>query len=43
MKTGKGIVVLTNSENGELFINESANSVAIVYDWKGFYNPPLKS
>lgn len=42
MKTGKGIVVLTNSENGELFINELVNSVAIVYDWKGFHNPPVK-
>ncbi len=42
MKTGKGIVVLTNSENGEMLINEVVNSVAIAYDWKGFYNPPVK-
>jgi len=42
MTTGKGIVVLTNSENGEMLINEIVNSVAVTYDWKGFYNPPIK-
>lgn len=42
MRTGKGIVVLINSENGEMLINEIVNSVAIAYDWKGFYNPPVK-
>jgi len=42
MKTGKGIVVLTNSENGEMLINEIVNSVAVTYDWKNFYNPPIK-
>ncbi|UIR56980.1 beta-lactamase family protein [Sphingobacterium sp. SRCM116780] len=42
MTSGKGIVVLTNSEHGEPLINEVVNSVAIAYNWKGFYNPPIK-
>jgi CubicO group peptidase (beta-lactamase class C family) len=42
MESGKGIVVLTNSENGEMLINEIVNSVAVVYNWKGFYNPVVK-
>ncbi|KQN36154.1 hypothetical protein ASE92_08480 [Pedobacter sp. Leaf41] len=42
MESGKGIVVLTNSENGEMLINEIVNSVAIVYNWKGFYGPLVK-
>lgn len=42
MNTGKGVVILTNSENGEMLINEIANSVAIAYNWGKFYNPPIK-
>jgi len=42
MNNGKGVVVLTNSENGEMLINEIVNSVAITYHWKEFYNPPVK-
>ena len=42
--TGKGAVILTNAfpSNGHPFIQELLNSVAIVYDWKGFYNPIRK-
>ncbi|HEY8915936.1 MAG TPA: serine hydrolase domain-containing protein [Chitinophaga sp.] len=37
--TGNGVVVLTNSENGQALIDEIINSVATVYQWKDFYNP----
>ena len=42
--TGKGAVILTNAfpSNGHPFIQELLNSVATVYDWKGFYNPIRK-
>ncbi len=33
---GKGIVVMTNSDNGEQLINEILRSAAIVYDWVKF-------
>lgn len=36
-KEGKGLVVMTNSERYEI-ISEIANSVAVTYDWKDFYN-----
>jgi len=35
---GNGVVVMTNTDDMTL-INEIINSVAIVYDWKGFYVP----
>jgi len=37
--TGNGVVVLTNSDNGNALINEIINDVARVYGWKDFYNP----
>lgn len=37
--TGNGVVVLTNSENGQALIDEIINSVATVYQWKDFYSP----
>lgn len=42
--TGKGIVILTNSypENGKSLVYEILNSVASTYNWKDFYNPPVK-
>jgi CubicO group peptidase (beta-lactamase class C family) len=36
--TGSGIVIMVNSDN-EQIMHEIANSVAVVYNWKGFYNP----
>ena len=33
---GKGVVILTNSENGEALYNEILTSVAAVYNWEGF-------
>jgi CubicO group peptidase (beta-lactamase class C family) len=39
---GEGIVILTNSENGEALYSEIINSVAKVYGWKGFYDPELR-
>jgi hypothetical protein len=39
--TGVGLVVLINSDNGQL-INEIINSVATVYGWKGFYSPETR-
>ena len=38
MEGGNGVVVMINSDNGAL-TEEIVNSVATVYDWKGFYNP----
>jgi CubicO group peptidase (beta-lactamase class C family) len=38
---GNGVVVMVNSDNGEI-IMELINSVARVYQWKNFYNPTLK-
>lgn len=40
----KGIVILTNAypDNGQPFIKELLNSVAITYNWKGIYNPVRK-
>jgi CubicO group peptidase (beta-lactamase class C family) len=42
--TGKGVVILTNAypDNGQPFIQELLNSVAITYDWKDFYKPIRK-
>jgi CubicO group peptidase (beta-lactamase class C family) len=38
---GKGVVIMTNSENGAI-LGEIANSVAVVYGWKDFYQPVIK-
>jgi len=38
MEGGNGVVVMINSDNGVL-TEEIVNSVATVYNWKGFYNP----
>ena len=38
MEGGNGVVVMVNSDNGAI-TEEIINSVATVYDWKGFYNP----
>ncbi len=43
MTNGKGVVILTNSENGEPLYNEILTSVAITYGWKGLYNPTMKT
>lgn len=40
-ENGNGVVVMTNSENPGISA-EIINSVSIVYDWKGFYNPTVK-
>ncbi|MBS1935471.1 MAG: beta-lactamase family protein, partial [Bacteroidetes bacterium] len=37
-----GVVIFTNSDNGQALINEIVNSVAIVYKWKGIYDPVVK-
>lgn len=38
---GNGVAIFVNSDNGKI-MNELLNSVATVYDWKGFYTPVLK-
>lgn len=40
--SGNGMVIMTNSSNGSL-ASEVANSVAIVYGWKDYYKPVLKT
>jgi CubicO group peptidase (beta-lactamase class C family) len=37
LKTGDGVVVMANSENADLIIDEIIASVALVYEWKGVY------
>ena len=41
MQGGNGVVVMANTYNTAI-LNEIINSVATVYDWKGFYNPQIK-
>lgn len=41
MEGGNGVAVFVNSDNGNI-LWEVINSVASVYDWKGFYNPVTK-
>jgi CubicO group peptidase (beta-lactamase class C family) len=41
LQGGDGVVVMINGENFSV-INELVNSVAQVYDWKGFYTPTFK-
>jgi len=38
---GNGVVVMVNSDDGRI-LDEVVNSVARVYDWKGFYRPTIK-
>ncbi|MBK8881707.1 MAG: serine hydrolase [Bacteroidales bacterium] len=38
---GEGVVIMTNSDNGSI-LEEIANSVAIVYNWKDYYLPEIK-
>ncbi len=42
MEGGNGVVVMVNSGNSSAFIQEIINSVATVYNWKGFYQPIFK-
>jgi CubicO group peptidase (beta-lactamase class C family) len=39
--TGEGVVIMINSDNGSI-IEEIANSVATVYNWKDYYLPEIK-
>jgi CubicO group peptidase (beta-lactamase class C family) len=39
---GNGVVVMVNSDNGAI-LQEVVNSVAMVYGWKGFYEPEVKT
>jgi CubicO group peptidase (beta-lactamase class C family) len=41
MQGGNGVVIMINGENFSV-VGELLNSVAIVYDWKGFYKPNFK-
>jgi CubicO group peptidase (beta-lactamase class C family) len=41
MQGGNGVVIMINGENFAV-INELLSSVAIVYDWKGFYKPTYR-
>jgi CubicO group peptidase (beta-lactamase class C family) len=38
---GEGVVIMTNSDNGAI-LEEIANSVAKVYQWKDYYLPEIK-
>jgi CubicO group peptidase (beta-lactamase class C family) len=44
MKGGHGVVIMANTDLASLsdITEEIINSVATVYDWKGFYKPVLK-
>ncbi|NJK86417.1 MAG: hypothetical protein HC906_11060 [Bacteroidales bacterium] len=39
---GKGVVIMSNSDN-RLILEEIANSVSYVYEWKDFYKPEIKN
>lgn len=41
MDGGNGVVVMANTSNSSILM-EIINSVAVVYDWKRFYEPQLK-
>jgi len=41
LQGGNGVVIMINGENFSV-VSELLNSVAIVYDWKGFYSPVFK-
>lgn len=38
---GNGVVIMANTYNTRIF-DEIINSIASVYNWKGFYAPKLK-
>jgi CubicO group peptidase (beta-lactamase class C family) len=40
--SGKGAVIMTNSDNGSL-LSEVVNSIGLVYGWKDFYQPVQKT
>ncbi len=42
MENGKGVVVMVNSDNGNI-IPEIINSVALAYGWKGYYTPMVRT
>lgn len=42
IEDGNGVVIRLNSDNGRM-LDEIANSVSIVYKWKDFYNPIVRS
>jgi len=39
---GEGVAVMVNSDNGAI-LSEVINSVATVYNWKGFYEPQTRT
>lgn len=39
--TGDGIVIMVNSDNGQI-MDEIANSAAMAYHWRDFYNPEVR-
>ncbi|MFD2933798.1 serine hydrolase [Spirosoma flavum] len=41
LNSGNGVVIMVNSDNGDI-LPEIVNSVARVYNWKGFYQPTTK-
>ena len=41
LQGGDGLVIMVNSDDGRI-IQEIMNSIAIVYNWKGFYTPEHK-
>ncbi len=41
LEGGNGVAVVVNSDNGDIMF-ELMNSVASVYNWKGFYHPLVK-
>ncbi len=42
LEGGNGVAVFVNSDNGDIMV-ELMNSVASVYNWKGFYTPLVKA
>ena len=42
LTNGNGVVVLTNSDNGQSLIDEIVARVAVVYGWKDFVSPIVK-
>ena len=41
LQGGNGVVIMINGDNFAV-VNELLNSVALVYDWKGFYTPTFR-
>ncbi|MBC7914410.1 MAG: beta-lactamase family protein [Pyrinomonadaceae bacterium] len=42
MENGDGLVVMTNTKMFHSFLREVTNSVAQVYNWRGYYNPMVR-